>query len=419
MNFSTRFHASQTQCFKMGHVINVLQMSGEELDEHLMQTAQENPFLRIRKRRSAAIRGGNGLGLPDVEHADTPTSLYDHVLRELAGLIAHGGPMERLVLALMEALEPCGWLGRSLPDIAAELNLSEALVENGLKLIQKRIAPAGVFARDLAECLRLQLEDQGLWDAETAKFLACLDCLETGGKVAVAKASGLCPEAVDEKIARLRRLDPKPGARFGTDLTLLREPDVRIEARGDTWVAIVKSTFELHTALLPEATCGSSPEIRQALKEARALKQALDLRKNAVEQIMCYMIEVQSDYFREGHEALQPLSQSTIAEKTGFHLSTVSRVLNGLLVEGPHGIFEARMLCAQTASRAAQGGPSKPKVLSRLRALLLAESAVHPLSDQTLADVLGAEGLKVSRRVVAKYRHELGFSPVAQRRLRA
>lgn len=418
MSFSTRLQPSQTQVFRMGHVVNLLQMSGEELDQHLLQSARDNPFLVVRRRRAAAAVSSTQAMLT-TEQADAPTSLYDHVLRELAGLIGHGGAMERLVVALIEELEPTGWLGRDVAEIAAELRLPEDLVEKGLKLVQKRVTPAGLFARSLSECLRLQLEDQDSWDSAAEAVLTHLDRLAQGGVAGVAAATGLDREIVARHLARLRRLDPKPGARFSTDLTLLREPDVRVEPRGEGWVAIVKSAYETQVSLVPEAARGASPEMQEALKQARALKQALDLRQSALKQVMRCMIQIQADYFREGPEALRPLSQVMIAEKTGFHLSTVSRVLNGLLVQGPHGIFEARLLCARAASRAAKDGPAKPRVLSQIKAALLAESPTRPLSDQHLSDLLRADGMIVSRRVVAKYRHELGFAPAAQRRLRA
>ena len=122
----------------------------------------------------------------------------------------------------------------------------------------------------------------------------------------------------------------------------MREADVRIEARGDGWVPIFRTSFETVVAVPPGASGDSSPEMRRALGEARALKQALDLRQGALKQIVQVMIEVQGAFFRDGPEALQPLTQAMIAAKTGFHLSTVSRVLNGLLIEGPNGIIPAR-----------------------------------------------------------------------------
>ncbi|NVK59300.1 MAG: RNA polymerase subunit sigma-54, partial [Rhodobacteraceae bacterium] len=129
MSPSTRLQVSQSQVFRMGHVISVLQLSGDELDEHLLQTAQSNPLLVVRRRRQTAIRAGSAHDLIDSTFADRPTSLYDHVLRELAGLAGRGAAMERLILALVEELEPSGWLGRPVPQIAERLGLSVQLVE--------------------------------------------------------------------------------------------------------------------------------------------------------------------------------------------------------------------------------------------------------------------------------------------------
>lgn len=419
MSFSTRMLAGQAQVFRMGHVINVLQMSGEELDEHLCQTARDNPLLVVRQRRRAVIYAGGAHDFLDGGFADRPTSLYDHVFRELAGLIAGGGPMELLMVALIEELEPTGWIGRPVPEIAASLGLGCDLLETAVNLVQRRVSPAGLFARDLADCLRLQLQDQNLWDEEAEAVLAHLDTLENGGPEALAKAAGLDVETVSAHLARLRRLDPKPGSQFAPDLNLMRDPDVRIEPHGDGWRPVFTSNFETQVAVVPRTKGDSTPELRQALGEARALKKALDLRQNALKQVVQILIDVQGDFFRAGPEALQPLTQTTIAERTGFHLSTVSRVLNGLLIEGPNGIVPAQMLCPRSSALNASGATSKPRVMARLRALLLAERSGCPLSDQRLSERLASEGLAVSRRVVAKYRQELGFASAAQRRLRA
>lgn len=419
MSFSTRLHTRPSQVFRMGHVISVFEMSGEELDEHLLQTARDNPFLIVRQRRQTAVWTGTAEAQREIGVADAPTSLYDHVLRELAGLLTHGGAMGRLVLALVEELEPTGWLGRPVAEIAADLKLGEDLVERGLRLVQRRVTPAGLFARDLRECLRLQLEDQGLWDEEAETVLGHLAVLEKGGLEAIAGTTGLNLDAVTRHLERLRRLDPKPGTRFATDLTLMREPDVRVEPRGNGWVAILRSNLETQVSILPPASGDGSPEMRQALAQARLLKQALDMRQGALTAIMRIMLDIQGAFFRDGHEALRPLTLSAIAEKSGFHLSTVSRVLNGLLIEGPNGIVPARLLCARSCGRAGDDAPPKPKVLSRLRKLIAAESPARPMSDQRLSDLLGAEGLSVSRRVVARYRQELGFSAAVQRRKRA
>lgn len=419
MSFATRLLTRQSQVFRMGHVIRVFEMSGDELNEHLLQAARHNPFLLIRRRRPAFVHSAGGGDHMQVAAADAPTSLYDHVLRELAGLIAPGGAMRRLVLALVEDLEPTGWLGRPLAEIAAELGLDEDLVARGLRLVQRRVSPAGLFARDLRDCLRLQLEDQGLWGPGIEAVLLRLDLLERGDVRSIAAATGQEVATVTRHLACIRRLDPKPGTRFATDLTLMREPDVRVERRGAGWVAILKSQVETEVSLLPVPAGDGSPETRRALAQARALKQAIDLRQSALQDIMRVMLEIQGAFFSDGPEALRPLTQTTIAQRTGFHLSTVSRVLNGLLIEGPNGIVEARVLCARSCRRGPGIGAPKPRVLSRLKTLLAAECRACPLSDQQLCEALGADGLAVSRRVVSKYRQELGFPAAGQRRRRA
>ncbi|ETA52080.2 RNA polymerase subunit sigma-54 [Ponticoccus alexandrii] len=419
MSLSTRMRINQAHAFRMGHVTGVLQMSGEELDEHLLQTARDNPFLVVRQRRRGAIRAGGLADLMETLVADKPTGLYDHAMRELAGLMARDARMERLILGLIEELEPTGWIGRSVPEIAEKLGLGCDLVDMALTLVQKRISPTGLFARNLAECLRLQLEEQEALDSDTEAVLAHLHLLERGGPAALAQVAGLEDAMVARQLSRLRRLDPKPGTQFATDLTLTREPDVRIEPEGAGWRINFRSGTEATMAVLPKTAEVGAAEWRQAHSEARALKQALDLRQSALRKIVDVMVEVQGDFFRDGPEALQALTQTTIAERTGFHLSTVSRVLNGLLIEGPNGIVSAQALCPRSARRSGEDGAPKPKVMARLHSLLKTECTVHPLSDQRLSERLGAEGLAVSRRVVAKYRQELGFARATERRLGA
>ena len=418
MSLAPRLNLRSSQVFRLGQVTTVLQMTAEQLEDHLLQTARDNPFLRVRQRRSTVLRAGNLHDFLDSGVAAAPTGLYEHVLRELAGLIAHGGAMERLVIALIEALEPTGWLGSALDEIAAQLQLDPDLVEQGLRLVQRRVAPTGLFARDLRECLHLQLEEQDLLTADFRAILDHLDLLETGGPEALAAATGMSVDHVTRHLAILRRLDPKPGTRFATDPTLMREPDLRVEPRGEGWVAILTSSAEARVTLQPATAAKGSAEMRQALAQARALKAAIDLRQSALQKIMQVLLEVQGDFFRHGPQALRPLTLSAIARQSGFHLSTVSRVLNGLLIEGPGGIIPARALCPHSAATTAGDGPSKPRVMSCLRKAIATENPGKPLSDQQLSDLLMAEGLAVSRRVIARYRQELGFSGAAQRRRR-
>lgn len=414
MTQALRLQARQSQVFRLGQVVSLLQMSASELDEHLADLARDNPMLILRSRRAAAMSATDALEMTAVAQAG---SLYEHVFQELAGLIGQGGLMERVITALIAELEPSGWLGRALEEIAEQLGVSVTLVETALRVVQKRVDPAGLFARDLQECLRLQLEDRGALTDDMVRVLAHLPTLERGGIAALEAATGLERQEVHDCLAVIRRLDPKPGSAFASDATLMREPDVRISPAGDGWEIEFLSSLQRDIEIADLPRMGRTPEASEALAKARALKQALDIRVSALRQVVGEIVERQGAYFRLGDRALAPMTLSDIAQETGFHLSTVSRVLNGLLIEGPNGIVAARTLFGGTAS--ARTGQSKPQVQARIRALLAGEDPSRPISDRRLTALLQAEGIAVSRRVVSNYRREIGILAPAKRRLRA
>lgn len=410
MTAGIRLQARQAQVFRLGQVVSMLQMPAAELEAHLAAAAAENPML-IRRWRASGGGAGDVIEMTAVAEA---ASLHAHVLRELAGLMARGPLVERLVMALIEELEPTGWLGRPVAEIAASLGVAEDLVMTALQLVQKRIAPAGLFARSLEECLRLQLEERDGLGPEMDLVLSHLPALERGGIAALARATGLGTEAVRDYLAVIRRLDPKPGAAFDVDPTLMREPDVILTPAGRGWDIRLAARYRGEIALAALPRGGHAPEAREALARAQALKQALELRRSACEQVVRVLVARQDGFFRDGIEALEPLGMGEIAAATGFHQSTVSRVLNGLLIEGPNGVVAARSLISGTAG--AGSAHARPRVMARIRALLAAEDPAHPLSDRRLVELLGQEGIAVSRRVVSKYRHEIGVAAATARR---
>lgn len=414
MSLNLKMNASQTQVFKIGQLIEVLQMTTGELDELLAETARLNPLVVLHPRKTGGVSATDVLEMTAVEEA---SSLYDHVFRELAGLIMQGGQLARLVIALIEELDRSGWLGRAVPEIAASLGIKSEVVEIALKLVQKRVEPAGLFARNLEECLRLQLEDQNAMSETMGRVLAHLGVLEKGSPACLSKATGLAQSEVARCLSAIRRLNPKPGSNFLTDIALVREPDVKITPSATGWEIEFCSAQQSNLTILPMPKGKETSEMRDALTQARALKRALELRQSALKQVVRVLVDRQNGYFHDGPEALEPMTMSGIAQITGFHLSTVSRVLNGLLIEGPHGVIAARVLCAGAAS--AKMDHSRPKVQARIRAMLAAEDSAHPLSDRALTARLQAENIFVSRRIVSRYRQQIGLSPAAKRRLYA
>ncbi|SFD20217.1 RNA polymerase factor sigma-54 [Tropicimonas isoalkanivorans] len=416
MSLGLQVRNSQAQIFGLGQVVEILQMSVDDLENHLKGIAATNPFVTVDRHMWTSANMAAPAEVIEATAAQPCTGLYDHVLRELAGLLSRGGPVERLVLGLIDHLEPSGWLDRSVAEIAESLGVTEEVIEAALKLVQGRVTPAGLFARDLTDCLRLQLEDRDLLTEPMVRVLGHLNVLESGGVDAMSAATGLSKQDIGRYLSQIRRLDPKPGCQFCNDPALEREPDVTVRV-SQTGVEIgFRSAAVPDIAIADVPRTQSGPETREALSRARSLKRMLDLRRSALEQVVGCLVERQKDFFLKGAEAQCVLSLSEIAEETGFHLSTVSRVLNGLLIEGPGGIVPARSLCSSSASAGSEH--SKPKVQARIKALVSAETHDRPVCDGRLVTLLIAEGIFVSRRVVAKYRQEIGIPAVSKRRQR-
>lgn len=405
----------QTQTFVLHQSMALLRLTSAEVTELLTQVAEVNPHLLVRRPRRRFLVGLGASDALEATLAEDADSLIAHVQAELSDLLSRGGLMARIITLLMEDLEPSGWIKADLGRIARDLGIREALVEATLKLVQERVSPTGLFARDLRECLYLQLTERGEVSPEMEAVLSHLDMLETEGADALADKAGLSTETVSACLAQIRTLDPKPGARFDVDPALTREPDARVTREDGAWKVRFNRDTEptVEIAAIPRSR--DNPDLAEALKQARGLKFALHLRHSATRQVIEALIARQTGFLDRGDAALRPLTQADLAEATGFHTSTVSRVMNGYLIETPQGVIPARTLCPGSVSRLG-GGHCKAQVQARIRALVQAENPTSPMSDADLARQLRDEGIAVSRRVAAKYRQDCGIARAALRR---
>lgn len=397
----------------------LLRMSTAELSEFLLDAAQTNPLLRVECPQRRLYMHNSATDLLEAMGGEDQKSLYAHVTAELGGLISRGGLLARIIEGLIEELEPSGWIGAPLSGIDEDIGVRQTHVEAVLSLVQKQVEPCGLFARNLQECLRLQLEARGPIGDEMRAVLDHLGVLEKHGITRLAREAAISCDAARACVAGLRRLDPKPGARFASDPTLAREPDAKVVRGQQGWEIVFNTASQpvIRIATLPRKG-DRSEDLARMLQEARGLKQAMDLRVSATRKVVADLVARQQSYFDAGPDGLHPLAMSDLAVATGFHASTVSRVLNGFLIEGPHGVIAARDLCARAASTV-QGAHSKPQVMARLQAILASEDTKNPIKDTRLKELLLAEGISISRRMVTKYRELCGFASAASRRSRA
>lgn len=431
MHFSPSILASQRQSLvvnqQLQQAITFLQMSNAELQAFIESQADENPFVTLKHRSDATLprlpsasgtaQDWDRIGaLAD----DAGPSLYGHVTAQIAAL---GLNAQDLALAevFLEALAPSGWLDAPLEDIALRAGVPLDMAQNMLETLQK-LEPAGLFARDLAECLRLQAAEQGLL---TPVFAAVLDNLPM---LAAADLRGLCRicrtdmDTLRAALRDLRGLNPKPGAGFDQAPMPLRAPDLlvnrlheggwRLELNNSTLPAVlVRDTDRPARHAKPGAEY-----LAERLSVARWLSRAVHYRNQTVLRIGEEILRSQRAFFENGPGHLRPMILKDIAEAVGIHESTVSRVTNAVTIATPHGCFALKRFFSAALPAHDGNSGSAEAVRERIRKLIQGETAGRPLSDEALVRLLDAEGVAVARRTVAKYREQLRIPTSALRR---
>jgi RNA polymerase sigma-54 factor len=385
----------------LGRAIALLRLTNVELCDDATRAAFLNPFLRV----------AGGAATDSV--SATPFGLYAHALGEIA-LLSLSATERRIAEVFVEHLEPSGWLGSSLVEVAARAGVTVADAASVLARLQE-IDPAGLFARSLAECLRIQARDRGLLTRNVEAVLGALNAMSEGGLPALAKASGLVSEAAAAALAVLRQLDPKPGTRFlAEDPTQFRQPDILAARRAGCW------RVELNPATLPEIellVCrdAAGPAERQAAAAARSFVRMVERRNATIHCVARTLVSRQDAFLSFAAELPAPLSRAEVADEAGVHESTVSRLAQAMTIETPRGVLG---LSALFARRAAGNGCSLGALRKRVAALVAGESPDRPLSDAALAACLAAEGIAAPRRTIARHRKMLGVpSRCARRRL--
>ena len=358
-----------------------------------------------------------------------PESLVECVLRQID--LSIFDPRQRVIAyALAEALEPSGWLGRSVAEVAAGCGAGEEETEEVLAIVQK-LEPEGVFARDLAECLRIQARERDEFDEVMAVVLDNLPMLANGDIAALARRAGSDAEDVARCLRLIREMNPKPGEAYESAPLRVHAPDVIVSRGKDGWVVdLNRSTLpslvinEDYAAQISAAGRGKAAEasnqfVTDAVGSARWLRRALDQRNNTTLKIAGEIVRQQSAFLTEGLSALKPLALKDVAEAVGMHESTVSRVTSGLLMATPKGCYPLKSLFSVSLATDEGDAKAAAAVRNMIEAIIAGEPAGKPLSDDAIALMVSEKGVKLARRTVAKYRDMLKIPSSSERRRRA
>jgi RNA polymerase sigma-54 factor len=369
--------------------------------------------------------GGTG-GDNNLEaYVSSETTLAGHLAAQMA--LAVTDPVQRMIgQYLIDMVDEAGYLAGDLAGVAEKLGAPAADVEAVLRILQT-FDPPGICARNLAECLAIQLRERDRFDPAMQLLVAHLELLARRDLVALRKVCGVDDEDLADMIAEIRRLDPKPGLAFGSATVQPLVPDVMVHARPDgTW------QVELNSDTLPKVlvnqryhaqvskttrTDKDKSYVADCLQTATWLVRALDQRARTILKVSGEIVRQQDGFFAHGVQHLRPLNLKTVADAIGMHESTVSRVTANKYMATSRGIFELKYFFT-AAIASADGGEahSAEAVRHRIRQLIDGEAADDVLSDDTIVEKLKAAGVDIARRTVAKYREAMRIPSSVQRR---
>jgi len=352
-------------------------------------------------------------------------SLREHLTEQINVDLADA--MERLIgLALIEQLDEAGYFSGDLASIAERLACPPAKVDATLVRLQQ-FDPPGIFARNLAECLALQLKDRDRLDPAMQRLLEHLDLLAQGERERLMRLCGVDAADLAEMVSEIRALNPKPAEAFSTTPMVPVVPDILIRRASDGGWLVELNPDALPRVLLNEsyvakirrsATDKASREyINDRVTAGNWLVRALQQRATTILKVATEIVRQQDGFFRRGVQHLRPLTRREVAETIEMHESTVSRVTTNKYIATPRGLFELRYFFGSALADAEGGiGHSAEAVRTRIKTLIEAEPATAILSDDRIAEILRTEGIEIARRTVAKYRESLRIPSSSQRR---
>ena len=352
-------------------------------------------------------------------------TLVQHLTEQLN--LAISDPGQRLIgLHLIGMLNDAGYLSTDMAALQEQLGASAESIQSVLDIV-RRFDPSGVFARDLKDCLAMQLKERDRFDPAMKALVDNLELLAKRDFVRLKKICGVDLDDIKDMVLEIRELNPRPGNVFGTVVVQPVVPDVLVRSAPDgTWLV------ELNSETLPrvlvnnqyyaEVSAGSQREedklyLSECLSNATWLVKSLDQRARTILAVAREIVRQQDAFLVQGIEALKPITLKTIAEAIDMHESTISRVTSNKYMSTPRGIFELKYFFT-TAISSSEGGEahSSESVRHKIRELIDAETAKDILSDDMIVDILREAGIDIARRTVAKYRESLGIPSSVQRR---
>ena len=470
MHMEQRMAQTQTQRLmltqKMQQAIQILQLSGLELEQYVQQEMETNPVLdQIEKKPEPEIQKpepnnetdqeGYGEGAFDLDEfatrwldrhaegrdlsinrdADERRAYYENSITKEESFSSYLLTQMRIAVDgerrqsvgeyIIGEIDGRGYFTGSLEEIAAELDVPLEEAEEVLRIIQ-RFDPLGVGARDVVECLLIQID--AVYPGEEALKTLVRDHLtelERRQIPKIAKAMDVPPERIEELRAMLAKLNPWPGLDYTSDPPQYIAPDVYVEKIDDDFIVYLSGdhvpSLRLNEDYRKMAKNGrinreEKQYLRDKVESARWLIRNIEQRQQTILRIARAIVEVQRDFLEKGVEFIRPLTLQEIADRVGVHEATVSRTTRGKYIQTPQGLFELKYFFSPGLKTDSGENQSSKSVQMLIKKMIDEEDKKKPLSDQKIADLLKKQGLNIARRTVTKYREALDIPATTMRR---
>ena len=414
--------------------VDSMEFGATERDDWENGTERDD-FDGIRETPSASSgAGSDNDDLDPMERSTVAQTLADYLREQLRGMRL--APEDSAaVQVLIESLNEDGYLADALEEIAERLGGDD--IEARTELLERlqcalrwlqSMEPTGVGARDLPECLALQLRAGPRCEAQMIAILICKNHLELLARRDAKKlmaATGADEELLKEAQALIVQCEPKPGRPFTRAEANIIVPDVIVQKSGRGWKVVLNPDVmpklrinDLYALAVKQQGRGSEggQALSARLQEARWFMKNILQRFETIQRVSQAIVERQKNFFSHGEIAMKPLVLREIADELGLHESTISRVTTAKYMATPYGTFELKYFFGSSLNTEAGGNASSTAVRALIKQLVSAEDAKKPLSDSQLSQMLEEQGIQVARRTVAKYREALKIAPANLRK---
>ncbi|GAB3288692.1 RNA polymerase factor sigma-54 [Pseudidiomarina andamanensis] len=437
---------------QLQQAIKLLQLSTLELQQEIQQALEENPLLELEQAEaegetalndnddlwdspcSAALgqSGGSYDGEDSVFEGATNTNLHDHLIWQMQ--LSHFSTLdETIALAIIDAIDDSGYLTVSLEEIISAVNrqIDDEVELDEVAVVLKRIQhfdPIGVGARDVGECLTLQLQHlpaSTQWREEALLTVReHLTLLGSRDYRTLARRLRLNEDDLAAVIDLIQHLQPRPGEAFSNSDDDYVIPDILVRKKNNRWMV------ELNPESVPKLKVNDSyiklcqgtrqtddmQYIRHQTQEAKWFIRSLESRNETLLKVANAIVVRQQGFFDHGEEAMKPMVLADIAGAVDMHESTISRVTTQKYMHSPRGVFELKYFFSSQLGTDTGGEASSTAIRALLKKLVATENPKKPLSDSKLTELLSEQGIQVARRTIAKYREALNIPPSSQRK---